>query len=512
MDRFPGDDPHKDQVIFKNALEFIGAVRAGISWERFCMYAVRFSDALISMLNGTNDAQRFLSSRGISTEYVQENVGAVFTRLHLNRDHDHYLTLALPRYASDAQIHRRWKELMRIYHPDRNSNADAALCAKRINEAYSVLKNPRQRTEYDRKTARAVESHFTSRRTNVIHPHKSNKSGRRLFISPELRRMVPKLIIASSLVLSCVVLLIIFFKNRPAVYTYQASVLPQQDRQYDGKDHLMTDSAKEESAEGEEKKIAGVQTALVPGQDANRPVGAPSERSRKGMESGVTNPETLYPYGSRPRPADITTQSTLPSQPAQDRPMADTRAGLVQKTPAEHAEVSPLTTTRLIEPPEQNTKKESPLPSPQKRPSLEQKGTAAEMASVTPSASASGENRPDLETEVFLFLAQYIVAYEEGDITRFMDLFSKSAVENNNLQYADIKKFYAKNFEGGRYNYTLRNVRVRKSEEPLIVSGEYSISRVTDGDKGIKTVGTIRWGLSRENGNLKIVRIDYERK
>jgi hypothetical protein len=55
-------------------------------------------------------------------------------------------------------------------------------------------------------------------------------------------------------------------------------------------------------------------------------------------------------------------------------------------------------------------------------------------------------------------------------------------------------------------------VRIRKSEEPVVVSGDYSISKGTEGDKGIKTEGTIRWNLSKENGNLKIMRVDYERR
>src|SRR5512143_4124774 len=110
MDRFTIDDPDKKQIIFKNALEFIGAVRAGISWERFCVYAVQFSDVFISMLNSSEEALSFLSLRDISTEYVQENVRAILKRLHLNGNNDHYLTLALPRSASDAQIHKRWKE------------------------------------------------------------------------------------------------------------------------------------------------------------------------------------------------------------------------------------------------------------------------------------------------------------------------------------------------------------------------------------------------------------------
>lgn len=507
MDRFPVNDSDKTQVIFKNALEFIGAVRAGISRERFCTYAVRFSDAFIDMLNDTEEARNFLSSRGISTDYVQSNVKTIFARLHLNKENDHYLTLALPRTATEAQIHKRWKELMRIYHPDRNSEEDAAICAKWINEAYSILKNPRKRMEYDRKTAKTVESHFTRRRSGVIH---SNKSGRRLFISPEVRRMVPKLIIASCIAVSCIVLLVMFLRNRLEVYTYQASALPDQFMQDAGQAHRTPDIEMGDPKKKEESNVMGFQPAEPPGQDTKTSTGALPEKSQKDKETEGARVKAFNPSGSHARSAGFATLRTSPA--AQEKSMVDTKAGPTEKTLREQIEGSALDTMVQTASPDQNIMKDISPASLQKKSSPEQMSVSGEIANASPPVPTPKEDHPNLETEVFLFLGQYIVAYEEGDIIRFMDLFSKSAIENSRLQYADIMRFYKKNFEGNRYTYTLRNVKLQKGEDGVIVSGHYSIRKMMDQDKGLNTDGMIRWTLAKENGGLKIVKIDYDPK
>jgi|MudIll2142460700_1097286.scaffolds.fasta_scaffold51064_2 hypothetical protein len=139
------------------------------------------------------------------------------------------------------------------------------------------------------------------------------------------------------------------------------------------------------------------------------------------------------------------------------------------------------------------------------------KNASEETPSILPSLQDSGENHPDLETEVSLFLSRYTSAYEEGDIWKFINLFSNYAIENNSLHYADIRKYYASNFEGNRYNYTLENVRIEKREDSIIVRGNYSIKKITDDDKVPRAQGIIQWTLAREEGILKILRIDYEK-
>jgi Flp pilus assembly secretin CpaC/ketosteroid isomerase-like protein len=129
---------------------------------------------------------------------------------------------------------------------------------------------------------------------------------------------------------------------------------------------------------------------------------------------------------------------------------------------------------------------------PEKRPSA---GTAS---------VAVGDG--NLVEEVNLFMDQYRKAYEFGDIERFMSLYSKSATENG-MNYNDIRRSYRNNFKSGRYSYTLRNPQVRRSGDLVQLTGSFSVKRT--GEEGPTSQGNIRWTLAKENGVLKIVKVEY---
>src|SRR4030042_778225 len=222
MDRFHINDSNKE-LMYNGALEFIGEVRAGISWERFCTYTIYYSEALVDMLKDTEGVREFLSSKEIDKKYVSENIKEIFYRLHFNRDNNRYLTLALPHNATQKLIHKRWKDLMLIYHPDRNreSGKYMAECAKKINEAYSSLKEHAKRTGYER----SIEGPDRIHLNNKCRKSKLIKSKRCLLVSPPVKRVIPKVITLSSIVITSLVLLTIFFENRLSQFRiYQPSV------------------------------------------------------------------------------------------------------------------------------------------------------------------------------------------------------------------------------------------------------------------------------------------------
>ena len=65
-------------------------------------------------------------------------------------EQDHYAVLQVSRHASDAEIKRRYRELMREVHPDANSrDPDATRKAARLNRAYETLGNAEKRRAYD---------------------------------------------------------------------------------------------------------------------------------------------------------------------------------------------------------------------------------------------------------------------------------------------------------------------------------------------------------------------------
>ncbi len=64
---------------------------------------------------------------------------------------DYYEILGVPRNASQEEIKRAYRRLVRKYHPDLNKgDPEAEKRFKEINEAYEVLSNPEKRAKYDR--------------------------------------------------------------------------------------------------------------------------------------------------------------------------------------------------------------------------------------------------------------------------------------------------------------------------------------------------------------------------
>ena len=60
---------------------------------------------------------------------------------------DYYSTLGVSKNASPEELKKAYKKLSMQHHPDRTGGDDSRF--KQINEAYSTLKDPQKRQEYD---------------------------------------------------------------------------------------------------------------------------------------------------------------------------------------------------------------------------------------------------------------------------------------------------------------------------------------------------------------------------
>jgi molecular chaperone DnaJ len=78
-------------------------------------------------------------------------------------DKDFYAVLGVSKDVSDAELKKTYRKLARQYHPDSNAgDAKAEARFKEISEAYSVLSDKEQRTEYDQVRAMGSGARFTS--------------------------------------------------------------------------------------------------------------------------------------------------------------------------------------------------------------------------------------------------------------------------------------------------------------------------------------------------------------
>lgn len=60
-----------------------------------------------------------------------------------------YDTLGVPRDATDAQIKKAYRRLVRAYHPDVSDDPKADEMTSKVNAAYAILKDRAKRTQYD---------------------------------------------------------------------------------------------------------------------------------------------------------------------------------------------------------------------------------------------------------------------------------------------------------------------------------------------------------------------------
>lgn len=68
----------------------------------------------------------------------------------IKREPDHYATLDLPHTATQDEIKRRYRRLMREVHPDANvADPEATRKAAQINHAFETLGDPAKRRSYD---------------------------------------------------------------------------------------------------------------------------------------------------------------------------------------------------------------------------------------------------------------------------------------------------------------------------------------------------------------------------
>lgn len=121
--------------------------------------------------------------------------------------------------------------------------------------------------------------------------------------------------------------------------------------------------------------------------------------------------------------------------------------------------------------------------------------------------SRAGETR--LAEEVYELTQGFTGAFDEGDLNTFLSFFSKSATENNILTYEGIRETYGDLFEKRlyRFRYSIGNTVAREKEKSVIISGSFVMKGRADDGTDRTRKGTLTMTLERENGKLRIKRL-----
>lgn len=493
MDRFTNTENGKKEIAFSQALEFIGEVRAGIAWDRLCLVALQYADVFIDMLNGTEECREFLALKQIDYSYVKEHLRNLMYRLHFNAAGDYYLTLLLPRYSDSSRLNKRWKDLMLLYHPDRNiqNSEEMAETAKKINEAYSVLKDSDKRADYDRKLQKAAIQSIHRNQYKSVNIRKENSR-------PGKAQKTLSVLIIPLIAAACVFALFVIYLNNRSAQLYKG--------QLEAGLAIKPDS-----------KPAGSSEGVSP--DVSMP--APGQK-----QQAITKPLKDI----KPAPAlkisvpSVSSSADLKNRQA-DKPGNNTNSASSGKADKNLTGASP----QVLQGKDLNIQKEAvadkapmktevtqsqPVVSPPHEVVYEKTSKKAEPMQSQPVAQppvkAVSEN---IEEQVRLFINKYIKAYEAGNLNSFISLYSESALENKKLGYNEIKKSYQKYFNGERYTHMdIGSLQFHKKGTNVLVTCSYLITKKNNNSISSKASGNITWTLGRENGELKIVSADYDRK
>jgi hypothetical protein len=131
----------------------------------------------------------------------------------------------------------------------------------------------------------------------------------------------------------------------------------------------------------------------------------------------------------------------------------------------------------------------------------------------TPHLLISAVSSPPLiatEEEVNKFFDNYEAIYKRKDINGFLSLFSPKAVQNHKDGIEQIKMIYTDFFnQSEEIRYRIKK-NIDIYQNAVNVKGSYEIDRLNKSGKREAWKGAIQWVLTRENGGLKIISVDFQ--
>lgn len=120
----------------------------GTRYSAHALYEMALScyDLLLDMIEDPGVAGELSASVHMPSNEIQASAEGIIDHLLFNPKNDPYIVLGLQGNVSAAEVTRRWKRLIILYHPDRYPNQkNYEERAKKINQAYAEIQRMKER-------------------------------------------------------------------------------------------------------------------------------------------------------------------------------------------------------------------------------------------------------------------------------------------------------------------------------------------------------------------------------
>jgi hypothetical protein len=319
-------------------------------------------------------------------------------------DSDHYRVLGIEPGASPEQIKEHHRLLMRVFHPDRENRADdwKDAFATRINLAYTALRDPHARLDYDatlNPATRPGTKLAAARRARTYQPKPALSRSRTSGLPPLVLRYLPQWVLAGSALIAVMVVGAVYLNNpsAPAAQQQEAALRA-------ASPHPDAGTA---THAGEELFVAvgnPLQPPAVPAAAASQmKPPAPVPRPEPAARTVKVSARSAQPLQSGTRPAP--TEHPEPRVPA------------VSLSP-------PTAPDALPQPPASPVVQVAALAEPAALPV--QQAAAVPAQPLPPPASERAARQAQLDPDATL--AQFMASFERGDTQAFMALFDEVAI------------------------------------------------------------------------------------
>lgn len=501
---------------FRKALEVIIASYKGVSADRLYRDAISCFDCLIEISNNTDAILTFARRHNMDLKYLVDGANFVISNMHFNPENNYYITLGLSQNVSNEEIRERWKKLMLLYHPDRQGGDDSWVSerAKKINEAYSVMKDNEKRQSFDRKLLKQAMVKKTVSQSGTG-PSAASSRSRKISRDPEWdrkKRNIPKLLVGAYLIAALVFLGYIYLQNNTEL--------------------LESALSREEGLSAQANLISGA-ASVKENSNSTFPVEPPPPAEHR--DKGSVDPQPFpvaspYSQGQKtelhsemPKPENSgisvipATQENVRNATRQETG-TDKAVARDNSAPKKTMPLLPLPTTDTVVGRQSRTQE----PEPKLSAELVKDMPAADYGTLKPEPQRPfGKEAPPVPNvqtteltheEVEDFMKHYSSAYSRGDLNTFMSFLSKSVVENNRLHYNEVLEAYRETFSEKINYYRINKMIIMLNGQSANISGYYDLKRYTSTeDRWIRYSGRIQWRISKENNKLKIISINYDK-